>query len=119
MTELEFRLQPRFSAVANKNKKTEPMKIIKNLKLAALAATLLFQTSITRADDNRDHRDAIITWTKHVTAFFPPDEEIFGTVAGVIGGDVGKGTLTGDAFSPVEALPDGNITFEAEYRLLG
>jgi hypothetical protein len=95
------------------------MKIIKNLKFAALAATLLFQTSVTRADDNQDHRDAIITWTKHVTAFFPPDEEIFGTVAGVVGGDVGEGTLTGDAFSPVEALPDGNITFEAEYRLVG
>ncbi|MCI0535429.1 MAG: hypothetical protein L0Z50_09375 [Verrucomicrobiales bacterium] len=31
-------------------------------------ATLLFQTPLMRADDNRDHRDAIITWTKHVTA---------------------------------------------------
>jgi hypothetical protein len=33
------------------------MKIIKNLKFAALAATLLFQTSITRADhEGRDPR---------------------------------------------------------------
>src|SRR2546427_12076751 len=45
-------------AVANKNKqnkKTEPMKIIKNLTftaLAALAVTLLFQTPITRAGDS-------------------------------------------------------------------
>ena len=59
MTELEFRLQPRPFAVANKikkqNKKTEPMKIIKNLKFAgvaaltALAVTLLFQIPITRS----------------------------------------------------------------------
>jgi hypothetical protein len=95
------------------------MKIIKNLKLAALAATLLFQTSITRADDNRDHRDAIITWTKHVTAFLPPGGEIFGTIAGVAGGDLGTGTVIGDAFNPVEVLPDGSITFEAEYHFVG
>jgi len=52
-----FRLQPGLSPQSkNKktNKKTEPMKIIKNLKFvalaaAALAATLQFQTSITQA----------------------------------------------------------------------
>ena len=95
------------------------MKIIKNILFAALAAMLLFQTSITRADDNRDHRDAIITLTKWVTAFFPPTEEIFATGVGVAGGDLGEGTLTLDAFSPVEVLPDGSITFEAEYRFIG
>jgi hypothetical protein len=94
------------------------MKIIKNVKLAALAATLLFQTSITRADDNRDHRDAIITLTKWVTAFFPPTEEIFATGVGVAGGDLGEGTLTLDAFSPVEVLPDG-ASRRAEHRLIG
>ena len=41
------------------------------------------------------------------------------TVAGVVGGDIGEGTMTGDAFDPVEVLPDGSVTFEAEYRLVG
>jgi hypothetical protein len=95
------------------------MKIIKNLTLTAVAATLLFHTSILRADDNRDHRDAIITWTKHVTEFLPPGEEIFATIAGVAGGDLGTGTVVGDAFNPVELLDDGSVTFEAEYRFVG
>jgi hypothetical protein len=100
------------------------MKTIKQLIFAALAATLLFQTSITRADghgqkDKRDHRDAIITWTKHVTAFLPPGGEIFATIAGTAGGDLGDGTVIGDAFSPLEVLADGSVTFEAEYRFVG
>ena len=88
------------------------MKIFKHLAFGALAATLVFQTSITRADDNRDHRDATITLTKHVTEFFP-DGEIFATIAGTADGDIGDATLVGEAFNPVEGLPDGSITFEA------
>ena len=95
------------------------MKIIKIILFTAIAATLLFQTSVTHADDARDHRDAIITWTKHITAFLPPGGEIFATIAGGSGGDLGTGTVIGDAFSPVEALPDGSVTFEAEYRFTG
>jgi hypothetical protein len=102
-----------------KNTKDKPMKIIKNLTVVALAATVLFQTSIIRADDNRDHRDAVITWTKHVTEWLAPGGEIFATIAGVAGGDLGTGTVLGDALSPVEVLPDGYVTFEAEYRLVG
>ena len=95
------------------------MKIIKHLTFAALAATLLFQTSTTRADDEgRDHRDVIITWTKHVTAFLP-DGEIFATIAGTAGGDIGEGTVIGDAFNPREVLATGSVTFEAEYRFVG
>ena len=94
-------------------------KIIKNLTLAAGAATLLFQTSITRADDARDNRDATITWTKHVTAFLPPGGEVFATIAGTAGGDLGDGTVIGDALSPLEFLPGGSLTFEAEYRFVG
>ena len=99
------------------------MKIIKNLTFAGPggsgghAAVPNFNHSRRRQD--RDHRDAIITWTKHVTAFLPPGGEIFGTIAGVAGGDLGDGTLTGDAFNPVEVLPDGSITFEAEYHFIG
>jgi hypothetical protein len=97
------------------------MKIIKHLTFTALAvgAALLFQTSTAWADDNRDHRDAIITWTKHVTEFLAPGAEIFATIAGMAGGDLGTGTVLGDAFSPVEVLDDGSVTFEAEYRLVG
>ena len=86
------------------------MKIIKNLILAALAAMLLFQTSITRADDEgRDHRNATVTRTKWVTAFLPPGGEIFATIAGVAGGDLGDGTVIGDDFNPVEVLADGSV----------
>jgi len=95
------------------------MKIIKHLTFAALAATLLLQTSIARADDNRDHRDAIITWTKHVTALLPPGGEIFATIAGTAEGDIGEGTVIGDAFNPREVLPNGSVTFEAQYRFVG
>jgi len=95
------------------------MKIIKHLTFAALAVTLLFQSSVTRADDNRDHRDAIITWTKHVTALLPPGGEIFATIAGTAEGDIGEGTVIGDAFNPREVLPNGSVTFEAQYRFVG
>jgi hypothetical protein len=118
-------------AVVNKNKqtkqKTKHMKIIKHLTfgaLAVLAVTLLFQTPTTRADDhsqkeNRDHRDAIITWTKHITAFLPPGGEIFATIAGTAGGDIGDGTLVGEALNPRELLPGGFVTFEADYHFIG
>src|SRR5262245_45161107 len=82
MTELEFRLNPAFrrSHKNKQNKKKVPMKIIKHLKFAGLAAMLLLQPSITRADDNegdnRDHRNATITWTKYVPAFLPPGGDI-------------------------------------------
>jgi hypothetical protein len=100
------------------------MKIIKNLKfvalaaLAALAVTLLFQTSVTRAEANRDHRDAIITWTKHVTAFLP-GPEIFATIAGTAEGDIGDAIVMGEAFNPREFLPNGFVTFEADYHFIG
>ncbi len=91
------------------------MKLTNQLTLAALTSTLLFQTSITRADDARDHRDATVTWTKHVTEFFPfGPTGIFGTIAGVAGGDIGDGTVIGEALNPLDFLPDGSVTFEAE-----
>lgn len=85
------------------------MKIIKTLPFAALAATLLFQTSITQADDHgqrgghnergdRDrwnHGDARVTFTKWVVEF-PPCPGVLADMAGVVGGDVGEGTYTGE-----------------------
>ena len=108
------------------------MNIIKNLTLAALAATLLFQTSITRADD-RDQRgddhgkkgdhnngDATVNFTKWITVLLPPSG-IFADMAGVItGGDVGDGTFTGEALTRVPLPPpDTGSTIEAVYHIHG
>ena len=98
------------------------MRIIKNLTFTALASTLLFQTSITRAGDNegeaRDHRDAHITWTKWITAL-NPSPGIFANLEGIVGGDVGDGTMTGVAFTAV-LQPDGVTTIvDAEYHFQG
>ena len=83
------------------------MKIIKNLTFAALAVTLLFQTAIARADDDhgrrgddnerrdRDHGDAKVTFTKWVTGD-PNLPGLLQTLEGVVGGDVGRGTFTGE-----------------------
>jgi len=78
------------------------MKIIKNVSftaLAVLAATLLFQTSITRADDhgqkNGDHGNAKVTFTKWVTAEINLPG-LLETLEGVVGGDIGDGTFAGE-----------------------
>jgi hypothetical protein len=78
------------------------MKIIKNVAftaLAALAATLLFQTSITRADDHgqksEDHGNAKVTFTKWVTAEINLPG-LLETLGGVVGGDIGDGTFAGE-----------------------
>lgn len=72
------------------------MKTLKNLTLAALAATLLFQTSMARADDHRDRGDAKITFIKWVTAF-PNQPGLVATMEGIgNGGDAGPGTFVGE-----------------------
>ena len=94
------------------------MKIIKSLKFAgfaaltALAVALLFQTSITRAGDkgkkgdhaqrggdkekgDREQRDATVTFTKWVTAEIN-QPGLLETLEGVVGGDIGDGTFTGE-----------------------
>jgi hypothetical protein len=92
------------------------MKTIKNLMFAAIAGLLLSQTSVMSADD---HSDAIITWTKHITALFPPGGDVFGTIAGTAAGDLGIGTVTGEAFYPVDFVSGGSRAFEAEYHFAG
>jgi len=133
----------------NKNKqneKTEAMKINKNLAFATLAATLLFQTSITQADDrgsrgddrgqrgddnergdrdHRDHRDhgaATVDFTKwRIPPFpLPPEGGILVNMVGVIvGGDVGDGTFTGEVLSSVVDPVTGFNTTEAVYHFHG
>jgi hypothetical protein len=97
------------------------MTINKNLAFAALAAltvALVSLTSITRADQTaRDHRNATVTWTKWVTAWVTPTVEngmLFGTIAGVADGDIGVGTVTGEAFNKVSPG-----VFEADYHFVG
>jgi hypothetical protein len=79
------------------------MKLIKHLTFGALAvlvATLLYQTSITRADahgqkGDRDHRDAKVTLTKWITGD-PNLPGLLQTLEGVVGGDIGNGTFAGE-----------------------
>jgi hypothetical protein len=109
------------------------VKINKNLTFAALAAlavTLLFQTSITRADargqkgDNnergdRQHRDAQVTFTKWITVL-APRPGVFADMAGeIVGGDVGDGVYTGEALTRVADPATGVITVEAVYHVHG
>ena len=108
------------------------MKRIKNFAIAAvalIAVTLLFQPAVTLAngqkgrDDersNRDHRTIKVNWTKHATEFFSPPGPtgLFATIAGVAGGDIGAGNVTGEAFSPVPQ-PDGSLVFQAVYHFYG
>src|SRR5438046_2106530 len=99
--ELEFRSRVG-QRVVSESTNSKPMKIFKNLTTIALAAMSLLLSPNTQAAD--EHSDAVITWTKHITALFPTPE-IFGTIAGVAGGDIGEGTVNGEAFAPLTPLP--------------
>jgi hypothetical protein len=93
------------------------MKTIKNLTGAALAFTLLFQPPITLAGDNdkrcddnergdRGHHNARATFTKWVTGA-PNLPGLLITLGGVVGGDVGDGTFTGEVLFRAPS-PTGN-----------
>ena len=100
------------------------MKTIKNLTfaaLAALAATLLFQTTITRADDHGqkpdhgqkgDHRSQHITFEKRPVQ----DDGPFGVhFEGTVNGDCGAGQV---AFTYLSVLPgDPIVRFAGEYTI--
>ena len=96
------------------------MKRIKILTFAALAATLLFQTSITRAGDNekgdRDHRDAKATFTKWIINV-PNMPGLIANMAGVVGGDVGDGIFTGEVLK--KSTVDGITEIVALYHFTG
>src|SRR6185369_8869871 len=99
--------------------KTKPMQTINKLTLAAVAATLLFATSIARADDNGA---ATINFTKWRTEL-PPLPGAVADMAGIIvggdgGGDVGDGQFTGEVLSNVAGGP-GVRLIEAVYHLNG
>jgi len=102
------------------------MKTIKNLTfaaLAALAATLLFQTTITRADDHGqkpdhgqkgDHRPQHITFQKCPVS---EDSEFAGDFdfEGTVNGDCGAGKVL---FRYLSVLPgDPIVRFAGEYTI--
>ena len=87
------------------------MKIIKNLTLAAVAATLLFQTSITRAADQGPLR---ITFKK---CFVEDTGPFGGHYEGTVAGDCGVGTVVFD-FVSLSFLPGQVIVqFSGEYKI--
>lgn len=102
------------------------MKIVKKLTFATLATlvvALLFQTSITRADDHgqkgdRDHHDTKATFTKWVTAF-PNQPGLIANMAGVVGGDVGDGVFTGEVLKKQTDIVTGVTEIVAFYHFNG
>jgi hypothetical protein len=80
--------------------------------LAMIAALVLLTLSlgagVAAADGHRDHRIAHNTFTKWVTAF--------PTMAGVVGGDVGKGTYAGEV---LKYTPGTTTVIEALYHFNG
>jgi hypothetical protein len=99
------------------------MKIINVLKFAvpaALAVAVLFQTSVTRADDHgkKGNRDAKVTFTKWITAF-PNQPGLIANMAGVVGGDVGDGVFTGEVLKMDYVTVPGVTEIVAFYRFTG
>jgi hypothetical protein len=86
--------------------------------LALIAAVMLVALSLgagtALADGGRDHRNAENTFTKWITDFSA------GTMAGVVGGDVGDGTYAGQilAFSGTGTSSDP-VMITADYHFHG
>jgi hypothetical protein len=101
------------------------MKTIESLTfttLATLAVALLFQTSITRADDqgHKGHPNqgsATATFTKWQTPD-APTPEVGAFFGGIVGGDVGEGPFTGER-RLVTPLGGGVFAIEADYHFHG
>lgn len=111
-----------FVITQKQNKKTKPMKIIKKLTCAALAVTLLVQTSITRAEDqghdgHPNQGSTTATFTKWQTSD-APTPEVGAFFGGLVGGDVGNGTFTGERLL-VTPLGSGVFAIEADYHFHG
>ena len=92
------------------------------LALLATAAlmTLTFGAAMASAD-SRDHRNAENTFTKWITG--PGPAPIVASMAGVVGGDVGEGTFTGEVLtlvdSPAPPAGDGTRVIDAAYHFSG
>lgn len=71
--------------------------------------------------DSRDHRNAENTFTKWITG--PGPAPIVASMAGVVGGDVGPGTFTGEVLTlvdnPAPPVGDGTRVINAAYHFNG
>jgi hypothetical protein len=83
--------------------------------LALIAGVALLTLSLTpgetSANDDRDHRSAENTFTKWLTTF--PN------MAGVVGGDVGRGTYAGEILNFQPGVPGSPTFLEALYHFNG
>ncbi len=89
--------------------------------LAALWVALLFQTPIAAGKNQGGNGDenngaATVTWTKWITSQ-PPTPTVFAFLKGIVGGDVGAGTFTGEALIRTP-IPNG-VLIEADYHFHG
>jgi len=90
---------------------------VRALAVIATAAllTISFGAGVASADGGRDHRNAENTFTKWRTAE-PPVAPVLINMAGVVGGDVGDGTFTGEVLS---YTPGATTVIEALYHFHG
>lgn len=80
--------------------------------------TLALGAGVASADGGRDHRNAETTFTKWITG--PGPAPLVASMAGVVGGDVGAGTFTGEVLTLVDnPLPDGTRVIDAVYHFNG
>ena len=77
---------------------------------AVVLVTLSLSAGVVAADGGRDHRNAENTFTKWVTS-------ASGTMAGIVGGDVGDGTYAGQVLSMVTV--GATTTIHARYGFNG
>jgi hypothetical protein len=95
------------------------MKLNNHLKFVALAVTLLFQTSVTRAEDHGQRDDhgqqAVITFTKRVTTLVN-QPGLIAIMTGAGKGDAGDVVFTGDVLKQSPLPPAGVV---AVYNISG
>ena len=96
---------------------------IRTRALAVIAAVALVTLAfgVASADGGRDHRNAETTFTKWVTG--PGVAPVLANMAGVVGGDVGDGTFTGEVLTlvdnPAPPVGDGTRVINAAYHFTG
>ena len=92
--------------------------------LALLAVAVLMTLTLgaaMAAADSRYHRNAENTFTKWITG--PGPAPIVASMAGIVGGDVGDGTFTGEVLTlvdnPAPPVGDGTRVINAAYHFNG
>lgn len=88
---------------------------------AVALVTLVLGAGMVSADNSRYHRNAETTFQKWITG--PGPAPIVASMAGVVGGDVGDGTFTGEVLTlvdnPAPPAGDGTRVINAVYHFNG